>query len=211
MARKRRNGYAPWSLAGGPDPEFDDRARDAHHAALTAADLLDSYRRRFPRDLARDYDMIVRRLGYVWDCPQDGAASVVGYRCPACGRTRAAALAQSASENVAYVRRLCLVYADRGVDAMLDLAPHDVEWIPRLAEGRVLRGSEELRAFLTARSSQCVPRPAQISPVGEHVLVRFQLPDRDPRPLWSMYLFEDGRLIRAVSADREEAALTAAA
>src|SRR3954467_6394597 len=140
MARRWRNGYAPWSLAGGPDSDFDETVREAHCWALTAPDLRDSYRRRFPRDTASDYDVIVRRLGYVWDCPRDGAASVVGYRCPACGRTRAVALAQSASENVAYVRRLCLVYADRGVDAMLDLAPHDVEWIPRLAEGRVLRG-----------------------------------------------------------------------
>jgi hypothetical protein len=211
MPLKRRNGYAPWSLAGGPDPDFDDAVREAHRGALTAADLLDSYRRRFRQDTGADYDVLVRRLGYVWDCPRDGAASVVGYRCPACGRARAAAFEPCRDENVAYVESLCLAYADRGLDAMLELAPSDVEWIPRLGEGRVLRGSEELRAFMSARSPEPVPRPAQISALGDHVLVRFESPGRDPYALWSVYLFEDSRLVRAISFDREAVALNAAA
>src|SRR3954471_7800311 len=126
MAQERWKGYPPWSLAGGPDPDFDDAVREAHRGALTAADLLDSYRRRFRQDTGGDYDVLVRRLGYLWDCPRDGAASVVGYCCPTCGGTRAVAFApieRWGAENVAYVRRLCVAYADRGLDAMLDLAP----------------------------------------------------------------------------------------
>jgi hypothetical protein len=211
MPLKRRNGYAPWSLAGGPDPDFEDAVREAHRGALTAADLLDSYRRRFRQDTGADYEVLVRRLGYVWDCPRDGAASVVGYRCPVCGRARAVAFEPYRDENVAYVQSLCLAYAERGLDAMLELAPSDVEWIPRLGEGRVLRGSEELRAFMTARSPERVPRPARISALRDHVLVRFESPDRDPHALWSVYLFEHSRLVRAISFDREAVAVKAAA
>ena len=40
--------------------------------------------------------------------------------------------------------------------------------------GRVLRGTEELRAFLTEHSPQRHPfGPTQISPLGDQVLVRF--------------------------------------
>jgi hypothetical protein len=217
MLRKPRNRYAPWSIAGGADPDFADVVREAHRWALTGRDLLGSHRDRFGEAEPGDYDVIVRRLGYVWDCPQDGAASVVGYRCAGCGRTRVDAMAESRSgsgraENVACVQRLCVTYAARGLDAMLELAPRDVEWIPHLAQGRVLRGTDELRAFLTEQSAQDhAPWPTQISSLGEHVLVRFESPDRDPRVLWSVYLFEHDRLVRAISFDCEAAAFDAAA
>jgi hypothetical protein len=213
MVRKPRKEHAPWSVAGGPDPAFPDDVRQAHRRALTSADLLDAYRHRFPEHECRDYELVVRCLGYVWDCPRDGAASVVGYRCAGCGRTRSAALADSGrADNVAYVRRLCLAYADRGLDPMLELVPSDVEWIPQLAEGRVLRGTEELRAFMAERASPGpVPLPTRIASAGEHVVVRFQSPGHDPRVLWSVYRFEAGRLVRAVSFEREAVALNAAA
>src|SRR3954447_26893864 len=120
MLRKFRNRYAPWSIAGRPDPDVDDLVRDAHRSALTAADLLDRYRQRFPHDPPPDYDTIIRRLGHVWDCPHDQTANVVGYRCATCDQTRAQASARSPiardrAETVAYVRRLCLTYAERGV------------------------------------------------------------------------------------------------
>ena len=85
-----RSHYAPWRVDGGPDPDFDDAARTAHHALLTDPNLLTCFRSRFPAHEYATYDEMVRALGYVWDCPRDRAANVTGYRCARCGRTLAA-------------------------------------------------------------------------------------------------------------------------
>ena len=56
--------------------------------AIRAADrlgVLSCFRRRFPERAETDYDEMVRLLGYVWDCSQDGFANVVGFRCAAAG------------------------------------------------------------------------------------------------------------------------------
>jgi hypothetical protein len=79
----------PWTISGEPDPDFDDVERQAHHALLTDTNLLTYFRRRFPKRGHTHYDEIVRLLEYVWDCPRDGTANVVGYRCGSCGATRA--------------------------------------------------------------------------------------------------------------------------
>jgi hypothetical protein len=86
----RRSG--PWTIAGGPDPDFDDAARTVHHVLLTDPGLLMHFRRRFPKRRDADYDDIVRLLDWVWDCPHDGTANVTGYRCGACERSRASAM-----------------------------------------------------------------------------------------------------------------------
>jgi hypothetical protein len=82
---------SPWTIAGGPDPDYDEAHRTVHHALLTSESLLIGFRRRFPHHRDEDYDVVVRLLDYVWDCPHDGAANVAGYRCARCGRTRATA------------------------------------------------------------------------------------------------------------------------
>src|SRR3954453_19192217 len=79
----------PWTVYGGADPDFDDVARQIHHALLTDPNLLTCFRRRLPKRKHTPYDEMVRLLDYVWDCPHDGTASVVGYRCGSCGATRA--------------------------------------------------------------------------------------------------------------------------
>jgi hypothetical protein len=58
-----------------------------------------------------------------------------------------------------------------------------------------------------------VSRPTAIHPAGDHVLVRFEAPAAalDPLVLWSLYQFRHGRLVRAISFDREADALRAAA
>ena len=84
-------GHRPWTLAGGPDPDYDEIARTVHQALLTDASLLTCFRRRFPERGHVDYDEMVRCLGYVWDCPHDATVNVTGYRCADCGRTRALA------------------------------------------------------------------------------------------------------------------------
>src|SRR3954470_12209942 len=83
---------APWTVAGGPDPDFDDVTRNVHHALLTDPGLLTCFRRRFPERRDVDYDVMVRALAYVWDCRFDGFANVVGFRCGRCGRPRSEAL-----------------------------------------------------------------------------------------------------------------------
>ena len=89
--------FGPWTVCGGPDPDFDDDQRQVRHALLTDPDLLTGFRRRFPTRGQVDYDEMVRLLDYVWDCPHDRTANVVGYCCGSCGRARATALSLSAA------------------------------------------------------------------------------------------------------------------
>src|SRR3954447_10751663 len=91
MRRKAPGGLAPWVIAGGPDPDFDDVLRERHRRVLTDGELLERYRACFPGQREPDYEVIVRRLGYVWDCRHDGAANVVGFRCHRCGAARSEA------------------------------------------------------------------------------------------------------------------------
>ncbi len=81
--------WAPWSIAGGPDPDFDVSTRQTARAHLTDPELTTRFRRRFPTHRRADYDEMVRALGYVWDCPIEGTANVTGYRCATCKRTLA--------------------------------------------------------------------------------------------------------------------------
>jgi hypothetical protein len=83
--------WAPWTLAGEPDPEFDEAARTAHHMQLTDPLLPTRFRRCFPGRIHLEYDEMVRALALVWDCQYDGTANVTGYCCATCGRTRATA------------------------------------------------------------------------------------------------------------------------
>ena len=85
--------WGPWTVAGGPDPDFDEVDRQVHHALLTDPNLLTCFRRKFPEGRSVDYDEMVRLLRYVWDCPHDGTANVTGYCCGGCGRTRESACA----------------------------------------------------------------------------------------------------------------------
>jgi hypothetical protein len=87
----------PWTVTGEPDPDFDDIQRRSHHALLTDPTLLTRFRRRFPSRSDTHYDEMVRLLGYVWDCPRDRTANVVGFCCGHCGQTRAAALSAGGS------------------------------------------------------------------------------------------------------------------
>jgi hypothetical protein len=81
--------WGPWTACGGPDPDFDEVDRQVHHALLTDPNLLVCFRRRFPEHCDADYDVMIRLLGYVWDCAYDGTANVKGFRCGRCERTHA--------------------------------------------------------------------------------------------------------------------------
>ena len=75
-----------WTVAGGCDPDFDDARRVAIAGLLAHPHLLSSFREHFSAEA--DLDEIVRELEYVWDCPRDGTANVVGYLCAHCGCRR---------------------------------------------------------------------------------------------------------------------------
>jgi hypothetical protein len=91
--------WGPWTASGGPDPAYDQAERQAHQLLLTDPNLLTCFRRQFPEHSDADYDAMVRRLDYVWDCPFDGVANVTGFRCGHCERTRAEALAETGSRS----------------------------------------------------------------------------------------------------------------
>jgi hypothetical protein len=94
----------PWTVCGGPDPDFDDIEREVHHALLTDSKLLTCFRRRFPTRGYMHYDEMVRLLDYVWDCPFDRTANVVGYRCGSCEQTRAAVAAERGADELSHSR-----------------------------------------------------------------------------------------------------------
>jgi hypothetical protein len=83
--------WAPWTMAGGADPDVEDEQRERCHVLLTDSNLLTCFRRAFPERENVDYDEMVRLLDYVWDCPHDATANMTGCRCATCGRTRAGA------------------------------------------------------------------------------------------------------------------------
>jgi hypothetical protein len=78
----------PWTLEGDYDPAYDDDQRELHHRLLTDPFLAAEFRRRFPLRRRPGYELMVRALGCVWDCPDDGTANVTGYCCAACGQPR---------------------------------------------------------------------------------------------------------------------------
>ena len=87
----------PWTVTGKPDPTSTTSNAAATTRCSTDPTLLTRFRRRFPSRSDTHYDEMVRLLGYVWDCPRDRTANVVGFCCGRCGQTRAAALSAGGS------------------------------------------------------------------------------------------------------------------
>jgi hypothetical protein len=78
----------PWTLEGPVDLDFDDEVRERARAQLTDPHLRRRFLRRHPLRLGATYDEMVRALGFVWDCPDDGTVNVTGFCCATCGRSR---------------------------------------------------------------------------------------------------------------------------
>jgi anti-sigma B factor antagonist len=66
------------------------------------------------------------------------------------------------------VRELWEAYAARGIDAVLELADDGVVWQPYVTEGRILRGTAELREALEALADQGVSYDAELDELEEH-------------------------------------------
>jgi anti-sigma B factor antagonist len=118
------------------------------------------------------------------------------------------------------VRRLFAAHAEGGLEAVLAVSGDDVVWQPHLVGGRVLRGSDELRAALAglaARGVEYEPRLLDLERRDDAVLAHGTLVVRGPDGVredevhW-LFHFRDGRLVRMTSyAERADAlaALTA--
>ena len=121
--------------------------------------------------------------------------------------------------SVELVRDLWEAHAAGGLEAALEVAGDDVIWQPHLTDGRVLRGSAELREAFAALAKEGVTFEATLHHIEEHgsaVLATGTLSvQRDGRVeeitrCWA-YHFRGGRLRRQTTyADRDEAADTIA-
>lgn len=110
-------------------------------------------------------------------------------------------------------------YSAMGLEAFLAYCDDDVEWLPHGTGGRVLHGSEELRAFFAAQAAQGERREPTIYTIeefGDTVLLtgalrivrRGQL--TESQLAW-VYRFRDGRLRSATSHATRADALRAVA
>jgi anti-sigma B factor antagonist len=115
------------------------------------------------------------------------------------------------------VRGLWQAFATGGLEALLDAADDDVIWQPHLTEGRILRGSAELRDAMTALAQQGVRYDATLHDIeefGNAVLATGTLRVHrngtvDETTMCWAYHFRDGRLRRQTTyANRDEAADT---
>jgi|tagenome__1003787_1003787.scaffolds.fasta_scaffold20576850_2 ketosteroid isomerase-like protein len=120
-------------------------------------------------------------------------------------------------DPVLQVREMWDAWFRGGVDAMLAWVDEDVEWTPHAGRGRVLHGSEELRAYWTEvslrgerheptlygieRHGDCVVATGALRVVGNGRLTETQL-------AWVLS-FEDGRLRTATAYSTRAEALRA--
>jgi anti-sigma B factor antagonist len=112
------------------------------------------------------------------------------------------------------VRDLWEAHATGGVGALIDVAGDDVIWQPYLLDGRILRGSAELRAAFAELANEGVSYEATLHDVEEHgnavlatgtVRVR-RIDDVEETTRCWAYHFRSGRLRRQTTyANREEA------
>jgi hypothetical protein len=92
---RRRDGAAhlmpPWTVAGGADLECSEHERDRAFWMLTDPELTSTFRSLHHDGVPADYEAMIRLLGLVWTCPDDGTVNVTGYRCAGCHASRAIA------------------------------------------------------------------------------------------------------------------------
>jgi ketosteroid isomerase-like protein len=118
-------------------------------------------------------------------------------------------LVRTGETNIEYVARLWEAFRAGGVDELARHVPDDVEWKPSGSDGRLLRGTRELRDFWSAREAE-LPEPTMFHGRGDDVLVRAEFPQRlAAQPLWLVYRFDGRRLVQAVVFETEAEAMAA--
>lgn len=102
--------------------------------------------------------------------------------------------------NIGYVSRLWKAFESGGVAAMAELIPPEVSWRPSEADGRVLRGTEELDDFWSSREV-VMPTLRMFQGHGDDVLIEaeYTRDDGSIRTVWLLYRFDGDRLIEAIS------------
>lgn len=109
---------------------------------------------------------------------------------------------RAVASPVKTVSDLWAAYDARGVDGALALVPDDVVWQPDPADGAVLRGSGEVRAY--AAATGCTLRLLEIEHHGSAVFATVGF--GDGREVFWVFHFRAGRLRRQASfAEREDA------
>jgi ketosteroid isomerase-like protein len=112
-----------------------------------------------------------------------------------------------------------MAYSAAGLEALLAHCDDDVEWSPHGANGRVLHGSDELRAFFAEHSADGERREPTIYTIEQHgdtvlltgalrIVRRGQL--TESQLAWILQ-FRDGRLRSATSYPTRAEALRAVA
>jgi ketosteroid isomerase-like protein len=106
--------------------------------------------------------------------------------------------------RVERVQRLWEAFAHGGIDEVVEIVDEDVEWRPYGAGGRVLRGAEELRAYLEQREAQGDRIEAEVYSYEEyrdcvlasgHLRIRTSERMTDTQLHW-LYTFDGDRLVR---------------
>ena len=124
-----------------------------------------------------------------------------------------------ADDLVAQVQTVWEAYARGGIDAVLEIVDDDVEWQPHQAGGRVLHGSEEVRAFYAGRETageRMEPTVYDLQRYGDCVVMTGALRVlshgrlTESQLAW-VYTFSDGRLRSAAAYPTRAQALRAVA
>jgi len=124
-----------------------------------------------------------------------------------------------ADDLVAQVQSLWDAYARDGLEGMLSVVDDDVDWRPHQAGGRVLHGSEEMRAFYAERKmagERMEPTVYDLERVGDSVVLTGALRVvsqgrlTESQLAW-VYTFDNGRLRTAAAYPTRAQALRAVA
>jgi anti-sigma B factor antagonist len=104
--------------------------------------------------------------------------------------------------NLAYVRRLWEGFSRGGTSRVAEMVPDGAEWRPLRPGGEALRGGEGVSAFWGAGQA-----PASFAALGDDVLVGVRIEDGDQ--VWSLFWFDDRRLLGAATFEHRAEALAA--
>lgn len=122
-----------------------------------------------------------------------------------------------APDSLALVRALWDATRDRDIDTGMTLMHPDVEWVPLLAEGPSIRGTEALRARLEEVAgsgilAESYPLSFELLDDGRVLVVgalRVRRPDHWMTTVqhWWVYVIRDGLIRRAQACESREAAI----
>jgi anti-anti-sigma factor len=107
----------------------------------------------------------------------------------------------AAARNIGYVRNLYNLWWLSGLEAMIEHVPRDVEWEPSTADGRVLKGSDELLRYWSGAEPTPAASSAWFEAIDDDVMIEteHELSDGGSGRIHSLYTFAGSRLVRAIA------------